>query len=103
LDIGFIAEELDALGLQNLVLYNDYGQPDGVMYDRTVIYLIPILREQQQRIAALEQEKAQNTTYLSALQAENAAMRQMLNELRADVNALKTATSPSTGSGSDRK
>ncbi len=103
LDIGFIAEELDALGLQNLVLYNDYGQPDGVMYDRTVIYLIPILREQQQRIAALEQEKAQNTTYLSALQAENAAMRQMLNELRADVSALKTATSTSTGSGSDRK
>jgi len=78
LDIGFIAEELDSLGLKHLVVYDDKGRPDGVLYDRTCIYLIPLLREQQQRIAALE-----------AAQAENTALRQSLQSLRADVEALK--------------
>lgn len=78
LDIGFIAEELDSLGLKHLVVYDQEGRPDGVLYDRAVVYLIPLLREQQQRIAALE-----------AAQAENAALRQSLQSLRADVEALK--------------
>lgn len=102
-EIGFIAEELDALDLKHFVVYDGQGRPDAIMYDRMVIYLIPILREQQQRIAALEQEKAQNATHLSALQVENAAMRQLLNELRADVHALKAAANTPVASGSERK
>ncbi len=60
-----------------------------------------LLREQQQRITALEQEKAQNGAGFSSLQAENAALREALNELRADVNALKAGGS--AHSSSERK
>lgn len=101
-EIGFIAEELDALGLKQLVVYDEQGRPDALMYDRMVVYIIPLLREQQQRIIALEQEKAQNGAGFSSLQAENAALREALNELRADVNALKAGSSAHS-SNSERK
>lgn len=101
LDIGFIAEELDALGFRELVVYDKDGRPDGVLYDRMVVYLMPLLREQQQRVEALEQNNAANTSTVSSLQAENAALRQMLNDLRADVNALKA--SADAGLNGERK
>jgi len=101
-EVGFIAEEFDAMGLKSFVVYDEQQRPDGLNYDKMVVYIIPILREQQQRIADLEQEKVQNGANFSNLQDENAALRQSLNELRADVNALKAATNP-TGGNSERK
>ncbi len=90
-DIGFIAEELDSLDLQHFVVYDNQGRPDGVSYDRLVVYMVPLMREQQQRLDALEADKARAAATLSALQAENAALRQTLSELRADVTALKAS------------
>lgn len=51
---GLIAEEVEALGLTPLVAYNDAGTVEAVHYDKIALYLIPVLREQQARIAALE-------------------------------------------------
>lgn len=101
-EIGFIAEELDALGLNQLVVYDNQGRPDALMYDRMVVYIIPLLGEQQKHIALLEQEKAKNDAAIGSLQTENAALLQMLAELRADVNALK-AGAYSPGSHGERK
>ena len=101
-EIGFIAEELDALGLKQLVVYDNQGRPDALMYDRMVVYIVPLLREQQQRIEALEQEKAKRDAAYGQLQTENAALLQVLTELRADVNALKAASNP-TGGNTERK
>jgi hypothetical protein len=59
-EIGFIAEEFDALGLKNLVLYLD-GQPNGIKYDMISLYLVEVVKELQaknedlqRRIQALE-------------------------------------------------
>jgi hypothetical protein len=51
--VGFIAEELDGLGLGAFVSRDADGLPDGIHYDRLTAAVIPVLQTQQQQIAAL--------------------------------------------------
>lgn len=51
--VGFIAEELDELGLSDFVEYDDQGRPDAIFYDRLTVALVPLLRSQQQQIDTL--------------------------------------------------
>jgi len=57
---GYIAEELDELGLKNLVTYDDRGRPDGVKYKKVAIYALEACKqrmaEQDGTIAALESQ-----------------------------------------------
>jgi hypothetical protein len=46
-NIGYIAEEIDALGLTEVMLYNDENQPDGVLYANMVALLTKAIQEQQ--------------------------------------------------------
>jgi len=57
-DIGYIAEELDKVGLKSLVIYNEKGQPDGVKYEKVPIYLLEVMRDWQRRLEKLEKENA---------------------------------------------
>lgn len=59
---GVIAEDLDEAGLGLFVVYNPDGTPESVLYDRIGPALIPIVRNQRDRITALESR-------LSALEA----------------------------------
>ena len=54
--IGFIAEDLDALGLKNLVVYNDAGQPESIAYGEIPVYIIEVLKAQQKEIESLKKE-----------------------------------------------
>jgi hypothetical protein len=61
-EIGYIAEDLDELGLTDLVIYNGEGEPDGLKYDRISLYLVEVIKAQQaqiedllERVEALEQ------------------------------------------------
>jgi hypothetical protein len=51
--IGFIAEDLVEVGLQDLVVFNPDGTPDSISYDRLVASVIPILKYQQEQIKSL--------------------------------------------------
>ncbi len=51
--IGYIAEDVDAAGLHDLVVYDTAGQPDGIKYDRMAMYLLEIVKEQQSSIKSL--------------------------------------------------
>lgn len=51
---GFIAEEVDALGLSEVMLYDDQNRPDGVLYSNMVALLTKAIQEQQATIATLE-------------------------------------------------
>lgn len=53
--IGFIAEEVTELGLNEFVHFTEDGQPDGVQYDRLVVFLLELARAQDERIRRLEQ------------------------------------------------
>ena len=49
---GFIAEELDEIGLGELVEYKD-GVPESISYDRMVGAIIPVIQHQDQLIKSL--------------------------------------------------
>lgn len=51
---GLIAEEVEEAGLELYLDYSDEGEVQGVDYDRIWTLLIPIVREQQERIETLE-------------------------------------------------
>ena len=51
--VGFIAEELDEIGLGDFVQYDDEGLPAAISYDRLAAALVPVLQSQQAQIEAL--------------------------------------------------
>lgn len=52
---GLIAEEVDALGLQEFVSYDAEGRPDGVQYERVAVALLDIVKDLAARVVALEE------------------------------------------------
>ena len=57
-DVGLIAEDVHKL-IPALVGYDKEGRPDAVKYDKVAIYLLEVVKEQQERISALEKEIAE--------------------------------------------
>jgi hypothetical protein len=55
-NFGYVAEELDAAGLKNLVIYDSKGRPDGVKYKKVVIYVTEVVKSQQKTIEHLQAE-----------------------------------------------
>jgi len=89
-EIGFIAEDLDALGLAPLVFYDSAGRPESVHYDRVCLYLLQIAKEQQAelqrqatRIEALEQQPSR----VAALEQTVAELKALVDTLAAKANA----------------
>jgi hypothetical protein len=54
-DIGYIAEDFDKLGLDDLLIYRD-GRPDAVKYDRLPLYILEIVKNQQCQLEDLRQK-----------------------------------------------
>ena len=52
--LGFLAEDMAALGLDQLVIQGGPEQVPGVAYDRVAAALVLWLRDHEQRLAALE-------------------------------------------------
>ncbi|MFC1635349.1 tail fiber domain-containing protein [Planctomycetota bacterium] len=53
---GYIAEELEEVGLAKLVTHDAEGRPDGIKYKKLAIYLNEIVKEHNQDIAELKNE-----------------------------------------------
>jgi hypothetical protein len=56
-DIGLIAEDVEE-AVPDLVRFDDDGRPEGVRYDKLAVYLLEVVKTQQDRISALEKEIA---------------------------------------------
>ncbi|WP_194522336.1 tail fiber domain-containing protein [Cellulosimicrobium sp. JZ28] len=54
--VGFIAEEVHAAGLTNLVVYDADGHPDALSYDRFSAALLAVIRRQQTQIDTMRAE-----------------------------------------------
>lgn len=53
-EYGFIAEDADRLGLFELVGYDQEGLPDYFAYEKLPVFLLQIIKNQEQRITELE-------------------------------------------------
>ncbi|HDC7697281.1 TPA: hypothetical protein O9A28_001325 [Staphylococcus aureus] len=52
---GLIAEEVEELGFNEFIIYDDNGEIEGIAYDRLWVHLIPIIKNQQSKIEKLEE------------------------------------------------
>ncbi|HDA2252406.1 TPA: hypothetical protein O4235_001430 [Staphylococcus aureus] len=52
---GLIAEEVEELGFNEFVIYDDNGEIEGIAYDRLWVHLIPIIKNQQSKIEKREE------------------------------------------------
>ena len=67
-DIGLIAEDVQQV-LEDLVMYDSEGRPDSVRYDRVALYLLEVVKTQQERIVELEELKTENKSLAQRLEA----------------------------------
>jgi hypothetical protein len=66
-DIGVIAEDLDALGLKNLLVYKQ-GKPYAVYYDKISLYLLEVMKEHFKETDRLRQENDELRERISAIE-----------------------------------
>lgn len=86
--IGFIAEDLDELGLRNLVTYDTQGRPRSIRYELTSLYLLEILKDQAKSI---EELKEQNESLKEQLKVENQSLKERLGALERTVQQIAKA------------
>jgi endosialidase-like protein len=83
-DIGLIAEEVET-HLKDLVIYDAEGKADAVKYDRVALYLLEVVKAQQQRITDLETLKAENQLLKQRLEVLERTVRQQPLDLSREV------------------
>lgn len=77
-EIGYIAEELDSIGLNSVVGYDQKGQPLYINYDKLVIYLTEIVKQHHADLAEKQKEINRLT-----------AAMEKVDRLAADLHTLK--------------
>jgi len=85
-EIGFIAEDFDALGLKKLVDYGEGGEVEGINYEKICLYLTAIARKQGDRLTAQEQK---HSAEVNALKAKNAELEARLERIEAALKVQK--------------
>ena len=86
--IGFIAEDLDELGLRKLVNYDTQGRPRSIRYELTSLYLLEVLKDQANSIKEL---KVENELLKEQVKAENQSLKQRLGALERAVQQIAKA------------
>jgi hypothetical protein len=83
-EIGYIAEEMDSIGLQHLVQRDKDGVVDGFDYTKMVLYTVELLKTQHADIEKLKAEVAALTAEKNALRTENTGLRAEAQNQQAD-------------------
>lgn len=65
--VGLIAEDLDALGLTQFIVYDDDGQPEAISYPLMFIPLLELAKDQQARLDRQQEQIDALTRRLDAL------------------------------------
>lgn len=94
-EIGYIAEEMDSIGMNHIVEYNADGTVEGLNYEKVVLYAVEVLKMQDTAIndlklelAALKAEKASLQTENVKLHAENKIILQMQTSINGQLETL---------------
>ena len=71
-----VSEELDALGLTNLVIYDDQGRPESLMFGAIPFYILEIVKNHNARLAEKDAEMGSLQSQVTDLEARMAALEQ---------------------------
>jgi hypothetical protein len=69
-NIGLIAEDMEDLGLEHLVVHRD-GEPDGVKYELVSLYLLETIKELKATTEQLTRENQVFKQRIDALESAN--------------------------------
>ena len=68
-EIGFIAEDFRELGLDRLLYFDENGDPFSINYSKISLYLLQIIKKQEQKIHAQEEQLRELTLRLERIEA----------------------------------
>jgi len=68
-EIGYIAEDFDQAGLNNLVVYDSEGRPENVRYELVSLYLLEVVKEKNESLKKLEDQVKTLTKRIEAIEA----------------------------------
>ena len=93
-EVGYIAEEMDSLGLTKLVSYDEEGIPDGFNYEKMILYVNEILKMHQTDLDSKEQE-------IADLEQSTGQIQIQLQQQQLAIEALQAAVfAPSANNSS---
>ena len=98
-DIGYIAEDLDALGFHELVSYDSDGLPAGINYSRISLYLAEVVKQQQIDINALKQRAGINVGEMIINQAGSIGEGQISSVTPSSVSKILSQLGMSLADG----
>lgn len=75
-DIGLIAEEVEKIS-PDLVIYDSQGRPDAVKYDKVALYLLSVVKSQQEEIAVLKDKISRNESLEQRVRAIESMMAKL--------------------------
>ncbi len=98
-EIGYIAEEMDSIGLKKLIQYDEDGQIGSFNYDKMILYAVEVLKMQdaaltqlQAEVTALKAEKAELTAENTALKNQQAQFSTQLDDLSKRLKLIESAS-----------
>ncbi|MHC4640899.1 MAG: hypothetical protein ACYS32_04585 [Planctomycetota bacterium] len=80
-NVGYIAEEFEELGLNNLVIYRD-SEPDALKYELVSLYLLEVVKENTRTVERL---KAENELLKKQLKEQNQSFEQRFEVLESKI------------------
>ncbi len=101
-EIGYIAEEMDSIGLKNLIYYDAEGVVEGYNYEKTILYAVEVLKMQDAAMAKMQAEMdvlkkeksdlaAQNSMLDAALKNQQTQFSAQLSELEKRMKMIENA------------
>lgn len=87
-ELGYIAEEMDSIGLKKLVQYDEDGQIGSFNYDKMILYAVEVLKMQDADIVQMKAELAAIQAEKNKLAAENEALKKQQTQFGAQLEAL---------------
>lgn len=93
-EIGYIAEDLHALGLTNLVYYDTEGKAESIHYAKISLYLNEVAKAQQREITELKSASIKQAETIAQQEAELKAMRSRFSELETLVQQVVALREP---------
>ena len=98
-DIGYLAEEFDQLGLTDLVIYDKDNRPDALKYDKISLFMLEVMKGQQNDIQALKAALPGLTTTQSSSQLDAVDVKDLVATSVAGLSTKASDQEPSTSDG----
>lgn len=91
--LGFIAEEIDSVGLKEMVLYNEDGTVESLKFSYLPFYSLEIIKKQQTLIGELKDQLNIIETQTALWQDRNKQLEEKLQDQQRAITTLEAALS----------